>query len=50
LTEGDLAVAEVARRCGFANLETMRLVFRRHLRVAPQAFRNRFHRPAAIAA
>jgi transcriptional regulator GlxA family with amidase domain len=50
LTEGDLPVAEVARRAGFGSVETMRLAFQRHLKVAPQDFRQRFHRPAAIAA
>jgi transcriptional regulator GlxA family with amidase domain len=50
LTEGDLPVAEVARRAGFGSIETMRLTFQRHLKVAPQDFRQRFHRPVAIAA
>jgi len=50
LTEGDLPIAEIARRCGFGTLETMRLAFQRHLKVPPQDFRNRFHRPATIAA
>jgi len=50
LSEGGLAVAEVAHRTGFASLETMRLAFRRHLKVAPQDFRQRFHRPVPLAA
>lgn len=42
LTEGELPIAEVARRCGYGTVETMRLAFRRQLKVAPQEFRNRF--------
>jgi transcriptional regulator GlxA family with amidase domain len=36
----------VAARCGFGSAETMRRVFQRHLGVAPDAYRNRFSRPA----
>ena len=42
LTEGDLQTGEIAVRCGFGTTETMRLAFRRHLRVAPQQFRAMF--------
>jgi transcriptional regulator GlxA family with amidase domain len=42
LTEGDMATAEVAVRCGFGTVETMRLAFRRHFKVAPQQFRSMF--------
>jgi transcriptional regulator GlxA family with amidase domain len=42
LTEGELPIAEVARRCGYGTVETMRLAFQRRLKVAPQEFRNRF--------
>jgi transcriptional regulator GlxA family with amidase domain len=42
LTEGDLPTDQVAARCGFGARETMRLAFQRHLRVAPQEFRQRF--------
>jgi transcriptional regulator GlxA family with amidase domain len=46
LTEGDLLTGEVAVRCGFGTIETMRLAFRRHLRVAPQQFRAMFRSDA----
>lgn len=42
LTDGELPIAEVARRCGYGTVETMRLAFQRQLKVAPQEFRNRF--------
>jgi transcriptional regulator GlxA family with amidase domain len=42
LTEGDLSTSEIAARCGFGTMETMRLAFQRHLHVAPQQFRARF--------
>ncbi|MEP7240440.1 MAG: GlxA family transcriptional regulator [Devosia sp.] len=42
LTEGDLPIGEVAARCGFGTIETMRVAFQRHMRVAPVAFRARF--------
>lgn len=39
----------VATKCGFGHPETLRRVFQRHLNVAPQDYRNRFHtRPAAL--
>ena len=42
LTDGDVPLTTVARKCGFNSLETMRLAFQRHLKVAPQDFRARF--------
>jgi transcriptional regulator GlxA family with amidase domain len=45
LTEGDLPTDQIAARCGFGARETMRLAFQRHLRVAPQQFRERFRHP-----
>jgi transcriptional regulator GlxA family with amidase domain len=48
LTEGDLPMGDVAERCGFGTLETLRLAFQRHLRVTPQEFRARFRRPDPI--
>ena len=44
LTEGELPTDLIAARCGFGARETMRLAFQRHLRVAPQQFRERFRR------
>jgi transcriptional regulator GlxA family with amidase domain len=44
-----LAVAEVARRCGFGTVETMRRAFRRRVGVSPGDYRERF-RPAVAAA
>jgi transcriptional regulator GlxA family with amidase domain len=44
--EGSRApVEEVARRCGFGTVETLRRAFQRRLGVGPSAYRNRF-RPA----
>jgi transcriptional regulator GlxA family with amidase domain len=40
-------VEQVARRCGFGTVETMRRVFRRRLGVSPSDYRQRFHRRAA---
>jgi transcriptional regulator GlxA family with amidase domain len=40
-------VEQVARRCGFGTVETMRRVFRRRLGVSPGDYRQRFHRRAA---
>lgn len=48
LTEGDLAIGEVALRCGFVTIENMRLSFQRHIGVSPQEFRARFRRPHPI--
>jgi transcriptional regulator GlxA family with amidase domain len=44
LTDGDLPVAVVARRCGFQSAEAMRLSFQRALHVSPSEFRERFRR------
>jgi transcriptional regulator GlxA family with amidase domain len=41
------AVEQVARRCGFGTVETMRRVFRRRLGVSPGDYRERFQRRAA---
>jgi transcriptional regulator GlxA family with amidase domain len=41
------SVEQVARRCGFGTVETMRRVFRRRLGVSPGDYRERFHRRAA---
>jgi transcriptional regulator GlxA family with amidase domain len=40
-------VEQVARRCGFGTVETMRRVFRRRLGVSPGDYRERFLRRAA---
>jgi transcriptional regulator GlxA family with amidase domain len=42
LTDGDLSIARIAARCGFASAEAMRLAFKRHLDTAPNDFRARF--------
>jgi transcriptional regulator GlxA family with amidase domain len=49
LTDGDVPLSTIARKCGFNSLETMRLSFQRHLKVAPQDFRARFQSRAHIA-
>ncbi len=38
----DLIVDEVARRCGFGTVETLRRTFARRLHVSPSAYRDRF--------
>jgi transcriptional regulator GlxA family with amidase domain len=38
----DLPVEEVARRCGFGSVETLRRAFARRLNVTPSAYRDRF--------
>jgi transcriptional regulator GlxA family with amidase domain len=48
LEDGELPLASVAATAGFGTLERMRRTFHRHLRVVPQAYRNRFK--AALAA
>jgi len=48
LTEGELPIGEIARRCGFGTPETLRIAFQRQLKVAPQQFRARFSRPATV--
>jgi transcriptional regulator GlxA family with amidase domain len=42
LESGALAVEEIARRCGFGTVETMRRAFRRRLAVSPSEYRRRF--------
>ncbi len=42
LTDGNVAIARIAGRCGFASPEAMRVAFQRQLNVAPQEFRDRF--------
>ncbi|MDL2356625.1 MAG: helix-turn-helix domain-containing protein, partial [Pseudomonadota bacterium] len=42
LSQGDVPVARIAQRCGFASAEAMRLAFQRHLNVTPTDFRARF--------
>lgn len=51
LSDTDLPVKDVARRCGFGSEETMRRSFLRLLGTGPQAYRQRFAvapRPAAV--
>lgn len=48
LEDGELPLSSVAEAAGFGSLERMRRTFHRHLRVVPQAYRNRFK--AALAA
>ena len=45
LESGDAPVEEVARRCGFGTVETMRRTFQRRLRVGPGEYRSRFRSP-----
>ena len=47
LETGDESVEQVALRCGFGTVETMRRVFRRRLGVSPGDYRERFLRRAA---
>jgi len=47
LETGDENVEQVAQRCGFGTVETMRRVFRKRLGVSPGDYRERFHRRAA---
>jgi transcriptional regulator GlxA family with amidase domain len=42
LEDGDHPVEEVARRCGFGTVETMRRAFRRRVSVSPSEYRTRF--------
>jgi transcriptional regulator GlxA family with amidase domain len=42
LESTDLQVAEVARRCGFGTVETLRRAFARRVRVSPAEYRLRF--------
>jgi transcriptional regulator GlxA family with amidase domain len=47
LSDGDLPVARIAQRCGFASAEAMRLAFQRHLNITPTDFRARFQSAGA---
>jgi transcriptional regulator GlxA family with amidase domain len=47
LETGGEGIEQVALRCGFGTVETMRRVFRRRLGVSPGDYRDRFHRRAA---
>lgn len=42
LEETDLAVGEIAERCGYATMDGLRMAFERNLSVTPRAYRNRF--------
>lgn len=42
LESGDQPVEEIARRCGFGTVETMRRAFRRRVSVSPSEYRTRF--------
>ncbi len=46
LEESGAGLEQVARACGFGGADAMRRSFLRVLRVAPAAYRARFHRPA----
>jgi transcriptional regulator GlxA family with amidase domain len=46
LESTELQVDEVARRCGFGTVETLRRAFARRLRVSPADYRLRFRRDA----
>jgi transcriptional regulator GlxA family with amidase domain len=47
LESGDTPVEEVARRCGFGTVETMRRTFHRRLRTSPSEYRDRFQAKGA---
>jgi transcriptional regulator GlxA family with amidase domain len=49
LTDGDLAIAEIARLCGFPSADAMCLAFHRQLNVTPRDFRDRFRTSAVKA-
>lgn len=42
LTESTLSVKQIADRCGFQSVETMRVAFQRSLKTSPSDFRDRF--------
>lgn len=42
LTESTLSVKQIADRCGFQSVETMRIAFQRNLNTSPSEFRDRF--------
>lgn len=45
LETGNASVEEVARRCGFGTVETMRRTFRRRVSASPSEYRSRFRTP-----
>lgn len=47
LESGDAPVDEIARRCGFGTVETMRRAFRRRVSASPSEYRSRFRTPDA---
>lgn len=47
LEEGNVAPKQVAAQCGFADADTLRRAFARHVGVTPAAYRRRFARVAA---
>lgn len=46
LESGEVAPKQVASRCGFANADTLRRTFARHIGVTPSEYRKRFARTA----
>jgi transcriptional regulator GlxA family with amidase domain len=46
LESGDVAPKQVASRCGFANADTLRRTFTRHVGVTPAEYRKRYASPA----
>jgi transcriptional regulator GlxA family with amidase domain len=42
LTDGELSISRIAKRCGFPSDEAMRLAFQRQLNISPSEFRSRF--------
>jgi transcriptional regulator GlxA family with amidase domain len=46
LEETSRGIPDIAAACGFGSPETMRIAFRRTLRVNPKGYRNRFHTTA----
>ncbi len=50
LEESAEPLPAIAERCGFGHAETMRRVFQRHLKVAPQDYRQRFRAVTTAAA
>ena len=49
LTESSLSVKQIADRCGFQSIETMRIAFQRSLNTSPSEFRARFQSSASPA-
>lgn len=45
LESGDASVEEIASRCGFGTVETMRRAFRRRVSASPSEYRSRFRTP-----